>query len=464
MINELFKDHSKELLELLNYLKVGVYITNGKGCTILVNDESCRTGGLTRQEITGRFMQDLEREGYVKESITLKTLKSKKSETMVQALGDGGECIAISQPVFENGKLQYVIITERDATEAKNLRDLLEKNEEKTLQYEEEIRHLLNRDIKKFENVIAADEKSKAKVEQIQRIAALNTTVLLLGESGTGKEVYANLLYKNSKRVNKPFVKVNCAAIPENLLESEMFGYEKGAFTGAEKKGKRGYFELASGGTLFLDEISEMPIHLQPKLLRALQEHEIMRIGGQDSIKVDVRLIAATNIDLLQAVNDGKFRKDLYYRVAVMPIEIPPLRERPKDIRALALYFTDECNRKYKVNKKISQKAIEALENYKWPGNVRELQNIIERSVISFDGDEITGFQIERMLYPKIDYPDFINLENGDKTFDELISSYEEQLILSALRRSKNASEAAKILHINKSTMSRKMAKHKINY
>jgi len=464
MINELFKNYYNELLEIFNCLKVGVYITDNEGRTILVNNESCKTGSLTREEVMGKLMQDLEKEGFVKESVTLKTLKSQKAEALIQDLGDGGKVFVTSQPIYANGKIEYVITTERDITEAQVLKEVLKETEATTVKYQKEIEYLKNRNIDMSGTAVAADPASKFIINQIKRVAAIDTTVLLTGESGTGKEVYANLIYKNSKRVGKPFIKVNCAAIPDNLLESEMFGYERGAFTGAEKSGKMGYFELANGGTLFLDEIGDLPIHLQSKLLRALQEKEIMRLGGQKPTNVDIRLIAATNADLAKAVGTGDFRGDLYYRLAIMPIQIPPLRDRIEDISALAMHFVEEFNKKYKFNKKLDPSAIEELKKYQWPGNVRELQNIIERSIISFDGDVINSFQIVRLLYPKTEHMDAKQIEETGVTLDEAMEKYEKEVLVTALKQYKNASTAAKKLGLNKSTMSRRIRKYNIVY
>lgn len=466
MLKKLFTSYYNELLELMNCLKVGVYITDGDGNTLLVNDESCKTGGLTRDEVIGKNMAELEREGFIKESITLKTLKSGKAETMIQDLGDGGKVFTSSQPKYVGNRIAYVITTERDITETLMLREVLEEKNKESIKYEKEIEYLKDSNISNLGSVVAVDEASKLAVKNAIRVAALDTSILLTGESGTGKEVYANLIYKNSKRVGKPFIKVNTAALPETLLESEMFGYERGAFTGAEQKGKMGYFELANGGTLFLDEIGEMPVHVQSKLLRVLQEKEVVHIGGLKPIPLDIRLIAATNTDLKKAMEEGRFRKDLYYRLAIMPIDIPPLRDRKADIPALSIYFTQKFNKKYKLEKKLEASAINALEKYEWPGNIRELQNVLERAMISFDGETITAFQIERLLYPKRGFEDeavqTADNENGEteRSLKDLLEAYEKRLITAVLCKSKNASEAGRRLGIQKSTLSRRIKKY----
>ncbi|MDD4592291.1 MAG: sigma 54-interacting transcriptional regulator [Parabacteroides sp.] len=464
MINKtFFLDHQEEILALLNSLKVGVYITDGEGNTLLVNDESCRTGGLSREEVMGKNMHELEQSGFVKKSITLKTLASQKGETMLQDLGDGGVVYTTSYPIFKEGKIDLVVTTERDITEMEHLRKLLKEKEQDTERYAEEIEYLIKSNMALTGDLIAIDVESQKLVKSVLRVAKLDTTVLILGESGTGKEVVANLIYKNSSRVGKPFIKVSCAAISENLIESEFFGYVKGAFTGADVAGKRGFFELANSGTIFLDEIGEIPLHLQSKFLRVMQEREVMRVGGSTPIPLDIRVLAATKIDLRDAVEKGTFREDLYYRLNVVPIEIKPLRTRKQDIGALAEHFVKEGNKRYRLNKHLTLEAIESLEKYSWPGNVRELKNVIERCVISFDGNEITRFQVERILYPKVDTDDvFKNEKDSVLNLKQRLEEYERMIIHDALKKYKNASHVAKALKIDKATLSRRITKYKL--
>ena len=460
MYKKFINGNYNEILDVLNCLKVGVYITDGKGKTMLLNDESCRTGGLTREETLGKTMRELEEEGFVENSVTLKVLESGHKEDIIQNLGDGGKVFVTGIPLYYNGKIELVVCTERDITETFTLKELLEKSSKDSEKTKREIEYLKKQNIVMWGNIIAEDDGTKRLVEKALRVAALDTTVLLTGESGTGKEVYANFIYQNSSRVGKPFIKVNCAAIPENLIESELFGYEGGAFTGADKNGKIGLFEMANNGTLFLDEIGEMPIHLQSKLLRAIQEKEVMRVGGTQTIPVDIRLITATNRDLKKAVEEGMFRQDLYYRLNIMPIEITPLRGRKKDIKALALHFVEQFNKTYKMNKIITDSAVETLQNYNWPGNIRELENILERIMISFDGETITKFQVEKaigiqekpVLYEEITF--------GENSIQEMLDSYEKQILEEALAKYGRASDVARALRINKSTLSRRMKKY----
>lgn len=460
MYKKFIKGNYNEILDVLNCLKVGVYITDGKGKTMLLNDESCRTGGLTREETLGKTMRELEVEGFVENSVTLKVLESGHKEDIIQNLGDGGKVFVTGIPLYYNGKIELVVCTERDITETFTLKELLEKSSKDSEKTKREIEYLKKQNIVMWGNIIAEDDGTKRQVEKALRVAALDTTVLLTGESGTGKEVYANFIYQNSSRVGKPFIKVNCAAIPENLIESELFGYEGGAFTGADRNGKIGLFEMANNGTLFLDEIGEMPIHLQSKLLRAIQEKEVMRVGGTHTIPVDIRLITATNRDLKKAVEEGLFRQDLYYRLNIMPIEITPLRGRKKDIKALALHFVEQFNKTYKMNKIITDSAVETLQNYNWSGNIRELENILERIMISFDGETITKFQVEKAIGIQEKPVLHEEITFGENSIQEMLDSYEKQILEEALAKYGRASDVARALRINKSTLSRRMKKY----
>ena len=460
MYKEFIEKNYYELLKILNCMKVGIYITDNKGNTVFLNDESCKTGGLTREEVLGKNMKELMELGFVEDSVSLKTLSSGVEESIIQNLGDGGKVYVTGAPLYENNKIDLIVCTERDITETLNLRELLNEHKEKTEKYQKEIEYLKMQNIVMWGNLIAEDEASKRTAEKAMRVAKLGTTVLLIGESGTGKEVYANFIYQNSTRVGKPFIKVNCAAIPENLLESEMFGYEKGAFTGADKNGKMGLFEMANHGTIFLDEIAEIPVHLQSKLLRVLQEKEIMRVGGEKTIALDIRLIAATNRDLKKEIESGRFREDLFYRLNILPIELVPLREKKKDISTLSKSFVERFNIEYKLHKAIDDDAIEALKEYDWPGNVRELENIIERLMISFDGGSITKFQVETAIGVKKEDKSTYNFEYEGRTIEELLENYEKNILESMLGRYRKPSIVARHLSMNKSTLSRKMKKY----
>jgi len=245
-------------------------------------------------------------------------------------------------------------------------------------------------------SIIGSSEEISYAIHKAHQVAKFNSSVLIEGETGVGKELFAQTIHENSKRKNKPFVKVNCAALPKELIESELFGHEKGAFTGATAS-KKGRFELAEGGTIFLDEIGEMPLELQPKLLRVLQSGEFERLGSEESRAVNVRIISATNRDLYEEIENGNFREDLFYRLNVYPLTIPPLRNRKSDIPVLAENFIEKISSENGINPpSISNKAVDILKNYDWPGNIRELINVIERSVIHSENGTISDFEIKQ--------------------------------------------------------------------
>ncbi|MCK8602448.1 sigma-54-dependent transcriptional regulator [Desulfoferrobacter suflitae] len=319
-----------------------------------------------------------------------------------------------------------------------------------------------------FDNIIGRSAPMEALYRIIRRVAKTDSTVLLTGESGTGKELIANAIHFSSDRNNKPIVPINCGAIPEELLESELFGHEKGAFTGAVKE-RKGRFELAHRGTIFLDEIGEMPLKLQVKLLRFLQERKFERIGGGRTIQVDVRIIAATNKDLEKAVENGEFREDLYYRINVIPIRVPPLRERDGDVALIAQHFLRQhCMEKGVSLKKLTSSAMAALEAYEWPGNVRELENLIERLVILTEADVIQmndlPARIRRQPKSHVENKEQL-IEAGGVDLKKTLDELENRLIMEALEKANGVrARAAQLLGLNRTTLVEKMKKKHLTY
>ncbi len=310
-----------------------------------------------------------------------------------------------------------------------------------------------------FSHIIGNSGPMRRVYEQIAQVARTNTTVLIRGESGTGKELIAHAIHYNSPRSTRPFVKVSCAALPDSLIESELFGYEKGAFTGAQAR-KKGRFELADSGSLFLDEVGDVHHSTQIKLLRVLQEREFERLGGTDAVKVDVRLITATNKDLEKAIAAGTFREDLHYRLNVFTIFVPPLRERKTDVLLLSDHFLEKYSiEHHKHIKRISTPAIDMLMAYHWPGNVRELQNIIERAVLVCDGNVIHGHHLPPTLQTAEASGTVTNL-----SLTEAVDAYEKDLIQDALKTTRgNVTKAAKLLHSTERIISYKVRKHHID-
>ena len=310
--------------------------------------------------------------------------------------------------------------------------------------------------------MVVEDSRTEKVLSMIDRVAPFDTTVILFGETGVGKEVFAKYIYQHSARKNKPFIKVNCGAIPANLVESELFGYEKGAFTGADKNGKMGLFELANTGTIFLDEVGELPLDMQVKLLRVLQEQEFERIGGRKPVKVDVRVLAATNRDLEEMVKQKTFRQDLYYRLMIFPVHIPPLRERPDDILPLAQLFLQTLNRKYDFKKYLSPLSVKMMQDYSWPGNIRELRNIIERAVIISNEDEIGPDALH--LFTVEDRPETKSrVLDPVKDLKTAMEELELEYINHAYEKYGNVREAAESLGMTPSTFVRKRQKYTKN-
>ncbi len=438
----------------------GIYITDGQANTLMINKAYERITGIKREELIGKNMNDVVKLGYISESATLLVLDNKEVNTIEQNFKTGKKALVTATPVFDDdGNITMVVANVRDITELYELKEKLHENEYLTRKYYRELEQM-KLQLLKNTNIVARDKKMLDVIQIAKRISSLDVTALLTGETGVGKDEIAKFIYRNSERKNNQFIKINCGAIPGTLIEAELFGYEKGAFTGANKDGKMGLFEVADGGTLFLDEIGEIPLDMQVKLLRVLQDNEVKRVGGIKSVKVDVRIIAATNRNLEEMVKEKLFREDLYYRLNIVPISIPPLRERKDDIIPLVHYFLSKLNKKYNFNKSLTAEALSYLYEYEWKGNVRELKNIIERIIIMSNDDVIT----------KEDLPkDMIHIDDALKisAADELISlktaleKVERHMLKIAFERHGNVRAAAKALAIDPATFVRKRKKYR---
>ncbi|MED0662852.1 transcriptional regulator [Geobacillus thermodenitrificans] len=450
----------------LDHLYDGVFITDNECKILYVNEAYTKMSGLKYEDVVGHYVDDLEAKGIFKNSTSPHVRRENKIISSIGKAKDGVEMLITGKPIYdENNELIYVVVNQRDISDLEIMRQKLIVTENKmaVVEKERKKKEEENEYYKKqfFNNtgIIGDSEEIRDVIYLINKIAPLDVTVLITGESGVGKEVIANEIFQKSSRKNKQFIKVNCAAIPTNLLESELFGYEKGAFTGADKA-KKGLFQLADGGTIFLDEIGDIPLEIQPKLLRALQQKEVVPVGGTQIQKLDVRIIAATNKDLSQQVKEGKFRKDLYYRLNVFPIEIPPLRERKRDIYALGEYFLKQYNKKYGKSVVLSSEAYSLLMNYDWPGNVRELQNIIERLIIiSDDQTVINKDQIEKIMFPNT----MLDITKSEKGLKEIIQEIEKEILIDVLKNTGTTRKAAKKLKIDQSTLVKKLKKYGIN-
>lgn len=484
-LNNIFKNHSVNEMEKVSDLKKslncinecgmvslncreldaviessydGIYITDGKANTLRINKSYENITGLRREDMINKNMYELVKEGYISKSSTLMVLKNKQSNTIEQEFSTGKKVLVSSNPIFdEEGNISLVVTNVRDITELYELEEQLAKNVKLTEKYHSEIEAMRIQYLN-LTDMIAKDKIMINLLEVAKRVANVDTTVLILGETGVGKEEIAKFIHKNSMRHDKNFIKINCGAIPQNLIESELFGYVKGAFTGANKEGKMGLFEVADGGTVFLDEIGELPLDIQVKLLNVLQEGEVERVGSVNTIKIDVRVLAATNRNLEDMTKEKTFRADLYYRLNVVPLMVPPLRERRDDILPLVQHFLSELNSKYNFEKTFTIEAMNTLYNYSWPGNVRELKNIVERVIVMSPSDKIFESDLpmensQSSNEKNNSYDDLCNLK-------EAVGKVEAKLISKAFENAGNVRDAAKILGIDASTFVRKRKKY----
>lgn len=394
------------------------------------------------------------------DSIALTALRKKKTISMFAYSSQNKRVMLTSSPLSYDGDICYVLTICRDLTEFSKLCDELEGAIEKNKLITDELEFYRN--MIPTQNVIGESPAIQSLLRNVQYVAATDATILITGESGVGKEVMTNEIYRLSKRKGEPFIRVNCASIPESLMESELFGYEKGAFTGAAKS-KPGMFELANNGTLLLDEIGELPKALQPKLLRALQEREIMRVGGTATIPVDVRLIAATNQDLEAMVQRGEFRRDLFYRLNLIPLHIPALRERIEDIPLLVMHFLQKFNKKYGKKKRVTDEAMQIMKMYPWPGNIRELENLLERLVIIGDETRITSGQVAKILNASDSILSSQTEESG-LSLKEMVAKYEKDILQEALIRYGTTYRVAQALNTSQPTVARKAKQYGLEW
>jgi PAS domain S-box-containing protein len=412
--------------------------------------------GVSAEEAIGSSVYVMEKRKIFHPSVALRVMKSLKRETLLQYTGAKKYLMCTAIPVFDEKKeLKQIISFTRDVTKYESLRaeyDVLQNTLES---YHEQLERLKKeRDI--MSRVAGGSVTLKKVQDMVEKIAKFDATVLFLGESGVGKNMFAEMAHEMSPRKREAFISVNCGAIPEHLMESELFGYERGAFTGANKEGKAGLIELADKGTLFLDEIGDLPFHMQVKLLKVIQEKKVMRVGGVREKEVDFRLIAATNHDIGQMVEQGEFREDLYYRLNVISIHIPPLRERKDDIFPLVNLFTRKYCKQYRVERTLSNKVISALEAWHWPGNIRELENVIERLVLTSE-----DYMIDESVLPghiRSAEP-LVSYGGENQPLKEILEEVERRVILDCYGKYKTTTKVAEALGISQPSASIKIKK-----
>ncbi|WP_148136728.1 sigma-54 interaction domain-containing protein [Candidatus Formimonas warabiya] len=441
--------------KILNHSYDEIFVINNKGEVVYVNEACERNYGLKPEEIVGKTVYQLINEGYYYPLIAPLVLQEKKRATFEQETIVGKKLVVTATPILnDRDEVDLVVMNSRDITELENLKYNLEETKKQMEEYKKEVEELKKRE-NRFENFIVRSKAMGDCMELAQRVALADSTIIILGETGTGKSVLAKYIHGMSPRKQGPFQTINCAAIPEQLLESELFGYQSGAFTGANSKGKAGLLELANGGTLFLDEIAEIPIKLQAKILQVIQENKFIPVGGTKYKTVNIRIIAATNRDLEQMVKEGTFREDLYYRLNVIELPIAPLRERTEDIVPLAQFFLNKYDKRYHTSHSFSQDTLDILICHPWLGNVRELEHVIERLVLTVQESKILPKhlpkkfqQVEKMTGP-------VSLQNIAP-----LDLIEKELIIKAYKQLGSSYKVAKVLNISQSKANRKIRQY----
>jgi PAS domain S-box-containing protein len=437
---------------IFNSLHDGVYVTDGLGVTVLVNKAYERITGLKESDLKGKHMSSLIQQGLFSISASLEAIQKKAPVTLIQKIYNGRKIIVSATPIFsENKELIYVVNSVRDITELIGLKHELDFQK---LSYQTISQSMLLLEQTNLQNLVIGPSTFSL-FRLADKVAKTDSKVLLQGETGVGKSVFAKYIHFRSNRNNEIFMELNCGAIPEHLIEAELFGYEPGSFTGALKHGKMGILEKSNGGTLFLDEIGDLPLAAQVKLLKAVEENTFMRVGSTELKKIDVRIITATHRDLASLVKEGSFREDLFYRLNIVNFEIPPLRERKEEIVPLLKFYLEKFNKKYNEEKEITLECYEWLTNHLWPGNIRELANLVERLVVTtfenvIDVNELP-FSIKKALP-----------HSEPKTLKEAVSKLERALIVDAIEKYGSTRAAAKFLGISQSAIVQKMKKFHI--
>ena len=456
-----FEALTLELQAIIDSSSDGLFVCDGDANVIRVNPASERIHKRPASEMVGRNMRELIPEGFIDRSAALEACMQKETVSLLQNMPNNRKLISIGTPVFDQaGELIRVVVSERDITEIDTLQRELENQEAIKDQFRHQMLEMQQTELEKRKIIARSPNMIKA-LRQAMRVATADSSVLILGESGVGKGVIADMIHHNSRRADRPLIKINCGAIPESLVEAELFGYEKGAFTGANTGGTPGQFELANEGILFLDEVAELPLSAQVKLLRFLEDGRITRLGATEERKVDVRVLAATHRDLDDMVEKGTFRLDLYYRLNVIPIHVPAVRERKDCLVPLIRHYIDHFSLINHESRRLSRAAIDALCNYSFPGNVRELMNICERLVVMSETEVIDMVDLpvqvagsaKTRLPEEMDWPETVTLQ-------EALETVEKKLLTKARERYRSQSRIAEVLGVNQSTIARKLKRY----
>ncbi|MFT5701922.1 MAG: PAS domain S-box-containing protein [Desulforhopalus sp.] len=458
-----FQHLTWELEAIINSSSDGLFVCDAEANVIRVNPASERIHKIKAEELVGKNMVDLIKQGFIDQSAAVQAIQKNATVSLLQEK-DNRKIISIGTPVFDNdGSIIRVVVSERDITEIDDLqRELEEQGSLKDqLQYQLLEMQLANL---RAHKIIARSPGMIKVIEKALKVSPVNSTVLITGESGVGKGLIANLIHKNSARAKKPLIRINCGAIPETLIESELFGYEAGAFTGAKSSGKPGSLELADGGSLFLDEIGELPLSAQVKLLRFLEKGRLTRLGGTKVITIDARVLVATHRNLQDMVANGTFRGDLYYRLNVIPIHVPALRERADCISPLVRYYIDYFADIAGTHKRVSRSTLDALLSYSYPGNVRELMNICEHAVVMSETEVVDCLDLPKDIVRRTSESTLLSSTWPENmTLKEILENVEKKVMLQAVEKYKNQSAVAAALGVSQPTIARRLKKYKVD-
>lgn len=454
-----FEMLNQQINAIFNFSSDGMWVSDGQGAVLKINRASEELNGIRSEDVVGSNIRSVIERGIIDKSATLEVLSTRKRAHIIQHVPRTGKDLLLTgTPLFDSsGEISLVVVNERDMTQLNAMKADLVKERQLSRKYKDELMKLHKQD-SGDEQIISGSVEMREVLNTAEKLAGMGVSnILILGESGAGKGLMAKMIHNRSSRSDHPFIQINCAALPESLLEAELFGYESGAFTGAQQKGKAGLFELARNGTLFLDEIAEMPISAQAKLLKYLDDQEVQRLGGTKSTHVDCTIIAATNQDLETRVKNGDFRKDLFYRLNTFTLRIPPLRERPDDVFELVTKFVDIYNKRYGLKRRASAEALAHFQKYPFPGNVRELKSIIKKAVVMSESDNLDKILLEAVGMAA-DATGGNNLANQyPSNLPEAVDKLEKELLMQAIEHCKTTRQMAEYLGISQPTVVRKM-------
>lgn len=462
------KATNRQLETIINASSEGIWVCDGKGIILTVNKAAEKLSNIKRDEVTGKNIKDFEKSGFIDRSITRDVIEKGKTVSRIQELKhQNKQLLVIGTPVInDQNKIDLIVVNERDLTHLNQLRDQLEEARLANIRYKEELTNVNLKELKD-QDIIAESKEMRQVIAIALKLSRRKASpILIVGESGTGKGLMAKFLHSKTFGQDNPFIQINCAALPETLLEAELFGYEKGAFTGALDQGKIGLFEMAEGGTIFLDELGDMSLSIQAKLLKCLEEKTIMHLGGLKPIKIKCNIIAATNKNLAKQVENQAFRKDLFFRLNTFTITVPPLRTRPEDILEMTMFFLKKYSYQYGVQRYLSSKCRKKIQTHPFPGNIRELKNMLKKAVVLGE-DDIMEDLADAPFQNAMTIEDIGNSsvfsKNHSKenfSFHKRILAYEKELFCKALETYKTTRSLAKVLELSQASIVRKLRIH----